>query len=206
MSKSQVQAAASVIDDYLINNNYMKIEDDKELMLKNEGVLLSGLQTITHHPKFLHTVESNDLKNLFSGIFGEESYTLDTKWVRVLGSKEYTDVHSDLYRFKRLGLPLYTCWIPLMDQGIKEGTLGICQDSFKLDYEGEDLGDQELPKDFLDIVDESSWLYSDYKMGDVVIFDIRTIHASFRNDSNQFRRNTDTRWLPKRLAKQVINI
>mgnify|MGYP003578751065 CR=1 FL=1 len=82
----------------------------------------------------------------------------------------------------------------VVDQGIKEGTLGLCQgnlniennnkfytvDSFKLDYDGEDLGDQELPKSFLDIVDESSWLYSDYKMGDIVIFDIRTIHASFR--------------------------
>jgi len=31
------------------------------------------------------------------------------------------------------------------------------------------------------MVDESSWLYSDYNMGDVVIFDIRTIHASFRS-------------------------
>jgi len=67
-----------------------------------------------------------------------------------------------------------------VDQGIKEGTLGLCQDSFKLDYEGEDVDDQELPKAFLDMVDESSWLYSDYNMGDIVIFDIRTIHASFR--------------------------
>ncbi len=31
----------------------MKIEDEKEIMLKKEGALLSGLQTITHNPKFL---------------------------------------------------------------------------------------------------------------------------------------------------------
>jgi len=42
-------------------------------------------------------VESSDLKNLFNGIFGEECYTLETKWVRVLGSKEATDVHSVFY-------------------------------------------------------------------------------------------------------------
>lgn len=47
-------------------------------------------------------VESSDLKNLFNGIFGEECYTLETKWVRVLGSKEATDVHS--VRIEILGL------------------------------------------------------------------------------------------------------
>jgi len=38
---------------------------------------------------------------LFSGIFGEESYTLDTKWVRVIGPKEYTDTHSVSFRSSR---------------------------------------------------------------------------------------------------------
>jgi len=93
-----------------------------------------------------------------------------------------------------------------MNQGIKEGTLAICQDSFKLDYVEETLEQQELPKNFLDFIDESTWLYNDYKVGDLVIFDIRTIHASFRNDSISFRKNTDTRWLPKSLAKRSINV
>lgn len=32
----------------------------------------------------------------------------------------------------------------------------------------------------VDVIDESTWLYNDYKVGDVVVFDIRMIHGSFR--------------------------
>ena len=39
-------------------------------------------------------VEGTELKTIFSGIFAEECYTLETKWIRVLGPKEYTDTHS----------------------------------------------------------------------------------------------------------------
>jgi len=53
-------------------------------------------------------------------------------------------------------------------------------------FQGVFLVTEDLKKILLilkiDFVDESTWLYNDYKIGDVVIFDIRTIHASFRFD------------------------
>lgn len=39
-------------------------------------------------------MEGPELKALFDKLFEDESYTLETKWVRVLGPKEYTDAHS----------------------------------------------------------------------------------------------------------------
>lgn len=52
-SPGKVQAAASVVDEYLINNGYMSVEDGKECPIKKEGALLSGFRPITHHEKFL---------------------------------------------------------------------------------------------------------------------------------------------------------
>jgi len=109
---------------------------------------LTGFKPVTHHQNFLNVVEGGEIKHLFKELFGEEPYSLDTKWVRVLGPKEATSTHSDYYRFKKLGIPLYTCWIPLMDQGLKEGTLGICENTFKLEFEGEPLENEEVPESF----------------------------------------------------------
>ena len=39
-------------------------------------------------------VEGGEIKHLFKELFGEEPYSLDTKWVRVLGPKEATSTHS----------------------------------------------------------------------------------------------------------------
>jgi hypothetical protein len=32
----------------------------------------------------------------------------------------------------------------------------------------------------IDMIDDSCWVYADYRIGDILIFDIKTIHASFR--------------------------
>jgi len=48
-----VETAASVVDEYLISNKYMTKEQDKEHLLKKEGVLLSGFRPVTHHEKFM---------------------------------------------------------------------------------------------------------------------------------------------------------
>jgi len=52
-SNEKVNTAASVVDDYLINNNYVIDQDGKQQLLKKEGVLLSGFRPVTHHEKFL---------------------------------------------------------------------------------------------------------------------------------------------------------
>ena len=91
-------------------------------------------------------VEGNELKELFDKLFGKESATLDTKWIRVIGLNEYTDTHSVLMLAisRLIGLfplqkdkiavlylldsieYLHPLVIILVNQAIREGTLAVC--------------------------------------------------------------------------------
>lgn len=50
---------------------------------------------------FRALVQSKEIQQLMDCLLGEESITLDTKWVRVLAPKEATDTHAvtDDYEF-----------------------------------------------------------------------------------------------------------
>lgn len=85
-----------------------------------------------------------------------------------------------------------------------------------MDFDSEEvLGDYELPASFLsfsilisplnelflplfvEFVGESRWVYADFKPGDLLIFNIKTIHCSFRysfplNPQPPFKNQTET--------------
>merc|ERR1719334_706812 len=132
--------------------------------------------------------------------------TYDTKWVRVKGTNESTDEHSDYYRFADHCHQMVTVWMPLMDIPIGKGPLAICPGSHLLiDYEqsdGEnmefaDYKESELPADFESFNESTIWKTTHFKKGDLLIFDIRTVHASLSNLTKHFRVSIDTRWQPR---------
>lgn len=198
-----------------------------------KGMLLSGYRPITHHPDVLSLLESEELVTIFDHIYQTlyqdqttsssiissttaststlESCTFDSKWVRVMGLDEFTDEHTDFYRFEDVAVNttlssssqhsthaftpnMFTAWIPLGDYDVNEGTLCICNGShFAITY-----GDQsttlpsqsccpstELPYSYLEKQHQYSWSTTKFGRGDVVIFDLRTIHASTHNLSDQ---------------------
>eukprot|EP00455_Lapot_gusevi_P006511 TRINITY_DN12781_c0_g1_i3.p1 TRINITY_DN12781_c0_g1~~TRINITY_DN12781_c0_g1_i3.p1 ORF type:complete len:120 (-),score=5.24 TRINITY_DN12781_c0_g1_i3:30-389(-) len=97
---------------------------------------------------------------------------------------------------------MMTCWIPFGDYTKYEGTLAVCKQSHLLtgfsesDYLGE--AKAELPESFPEFQEHATWVTTDFRMGDMVVFDIRTIHASTANLSSNYRMSMDTRWQPTR--------
>ncbi len=81
----------------------------------------------------LSIVHSEYLINLFTKIFDKEYGTYDCKWLRVKGKEEFTDEHSDFYRFKENCEGMITCWLPLMDVPKEKGPLAMCPGSHKLE-------------------------------------------------------------------------
>lgn len=53
---------------------------------------------MTHHQDVLSVLEGPELARLFRALFGEAPATFDNKWVRVKGTGEFTDEHTDFYR------------------------------------------------------------------------------------------------------------
>lgn len=82
---------------------------------------------------------------------------------------------------------------------MQEGTICVCEESHLLGIENENIiANYELPESFLstyiiyygllfylnnkkELLDNGSkWVYSDFQIGDLLIFNIKTIHCSFR--------------------------
>ena len=185
------------------------------------AVLLTGYAPVTHHPQTLRLLHSSHLSSLFQVLFAAPPSTFNTKWVRVMSHAEYTDEHTDYFRFQHNPHSMLTCWIPLGTYPKHHGTLAICHTSHHLipptssppthseDVKSDDPPDlsgrkgeaRELPLAY----DQSprsafEWHTTDFDVGDVVVFDIRAVHASTANETRQFRISMDTRWQPKHLT------
>jgi ectoine hydroxylase-related dioxygenase (phytanoyl-CoA dioxygenase family) len=162
---------------------------------RNKGLLLTGYRSITHHPQVLALLHSAKLASLMRTLFESTPATFDTKWVRVLGEKEFTDEHTDYYRFEEQSKEMVTCWIPLGNYTKEGSTLCICEGSHHLNMLHQQSG-EELPSEFN--VQDSKWIWrtTNVNIGDCIIFDIRSVHASTKNQTNTYRLSMDTRWQP----------
>jgi len=205
--RHKIQAARNVVI-HAIHKDWNMIQvDDKHLLSDahikpgQKGMLLTGFRTVTHHPDVLNVLEGSELVNLFIGLFdGAKCATFDNKWVRVHGFEDFTDEHTDYYRFQGNAKNMYTCWIPLGDYDPLAGTLAVCVKSHLLKgYTADVYGTEtkmELPPDFKFYQKSAVWKSTHFHPGDICIFDIRTIHASTMNTTHCYRISMDTRWQP----------
>jgi len=101
---------------------------------------------------------------------------------------------------------LGTVWVALQDIRLaEEGGIAILAKSHaSLDYSKGPLPQSSLPKSFfLKSRPHLEWLACDYKAGDVILFHMRTIHATPKNTSNQPRISLDTRFLLEPRGKDI---
>ena len=161
-----------------------------------------------------------ELHAIFRAIFGEEAKALDHTWPRIASPGRGELPHSD-WIFMRHGTPrLYTAWIPLMDLPLSHGPLMILENSHRdnphsrqyLDMDVDRLGYFDAARfrhgAFVhggrysrrpDRVREefgTRWLSTDYRLGDVIIFSTRGLHATLDNRSKGFRVSMDVRFQP----------
>ena len=162
------------------------------------------------------------LHAIFHAIFGEEAKPLDYSWPRIAGPGRDEPPHSDWVYMRRGTSRLYTAWIPLMDLPLSHGPLMILENSHHdnphtrryLRMDADKLGYFDAARfrhgAFVhggrysrrpDRVREefgTRWLSTDYRLGDVIIFSTRGLHATLDNRSKGFRTSIDVRFQPAR--------
>ena len=150
---------------------------------------------------------------------GADVLHYDFTWTRQVKPGPSTDIHSDVVYMGRGTHDLFTAWTPMGDNGFDLGGLivlegsnrhaGLAKAYWKSDVDTF-CENQEDKRDAWQKGTNGSlkgnanqirrslggkrWLTADYRMGDVVIFNVYTVHGGADNRSNKIRLSTDTRY------------
>ncbi|WP_424830397.1 phytanoyl-CoA dioxygenase family protein [Ruegeria sp.] len=152
-----------------------------------------------------------ELKGIMSKILGEPAVGTDYVILRVASGGQGTRFHYDHPFFNRYkGVRILTAWIPFGDLPFGKGTLSMVEGSMHF----EDLVSQIRDVDVysepgrsveLDLEPEgliaernARLLTTDFRAGDVIIFEQMLLHGSFDSDTstNKVRMSCDVRWQP----------
>jgi len=88
-------------------------------------------------------------------------------------------------------------WVPLMDLEPKEGVLCVLPRSHRFPKYERSFKDAQLPGSFFTAGKELKWHTTHFNAGDLVLLDLRVIHATSRNTTQKYRLSIDTRWYLK---------
>lgn len=135
--------------------------------------------------------------NLASRILGDTPYILPMTEYRA-DPPHKEDPKADAMYFRHqdglnnYGIPFYIFWVPVFDMDAQHGGLlmaegwnhrGFVHDPEDRPHFG--IADNTVP--------DADWRRSDYRAGDVLVFDIMSPHSGFANHSNRFRCSLDIR-------------
>ncbi|GFO33479.1 hiv tat-specific factor 1 [Plakobranchus ocellatus] len=173
---------------------------------------MEGHNTISHKDSILSVIEGHRPYNFFREYFGSEAVTFDYKWLRAMPRDGFTGAHVDSVYMSRGSEALLTMWTPFGDVDIEMGVLAVCEASHRLpefshfqatygrmDAEKVGLrGTGWFTEDPFEITRKfgGQWKTTDFKAGDALIFNLRTVHMSTTNTTNFARISCDTRWQP----------
>jgi len=87
-----------------------------------------------------------------------------------------------------------TVWMPLEPLPVEHGTFCILPKSHNITEYHEQYKDHQLPNNYWRESKGRPWHVAEYEPGDVVLFDMRTVHATTKNLTDRFRMSVDTRW------------
>lgn len=167
---------------------------------------------------------------LFECFLGGDVRHLDYIWLRSVAPGKGTAPHGDSVFMNRGTSRLYTAWTPLGDVDRSLGGLIILENSHKLEDIKNGYGQRDVDtycdddphaEEYLTTGRQAwngklsedprqlrhdlggRWLTTDYRLGDVLIFTMFTLHASLDNQSpNRLRLSTDTRY---QLASEPVD-
>jgi hypothetical protein len=90
--------------------------------------------------------------------------------------------------------PVYTCWMSLGEYHSGNSSLCVMPKSQCLTEYHAPSKDQLLPGDYPRLVKEKwGWERGDFNLGDIVLFNVKTVHGASKNLNSSYRLSMDTR-------------
>lgn len=158
------------------------------------------------------------MMEFFRDFLGAEVRHYDYTWMRQVPPGPSTAIHSDVVYMGRGTHQLYTAWTPMGDNNFTLGGLLMLEGSHKHQGLAKQYWNMDVDAYCVNTDDKRDgwqkanggwlkgegnqlrrslggrWVTSDYRMGDVVIFNVYTVHGGTDNHSNVLRLSTDTRY------------
>jgi len=175
---------------------------------KSVGML--GRKAITQADPVKSVLEAPELFDFFTRFYNQPVLTFNYKWLRAVGHEEFTGAHCDVVYMGRGTLNLMTCWIPLADIPVEQGTLAICVGSHRLEGFArlrQTYGRMDVDRDGMEghfTCDPTEitrkfggqWATTNFRAGDVLTFGMYTMHMSTTNTTDRWRISCDVRFQP----------
>ncbi|HTE18461.1 MAG TPA: phytanoyl-CoA dioxygenase family protein [Armatimonadota bacterium] len=169
------------------------------------GAFLGGSRAFTRAEPFLNVVESPEIMGFFARFLRADVLTYDYKWLRVVGPGSFTGAHYDIVYMGRGTQNVYTAWTPLGDVPLEMGPLAVLVGSHRFERVRETYGRMDVDRDHVtgwftndpvEMVERfgGQWQTGEFRMGDVLIFGMYTMHGSLNNGTNRYRISCDTRY------------
>jgi ectoine hydroxylase-related dioxygenase (phytanoyl-CoA dioxygenase family) len=169
--------------------------------------LIAFTESIRSGVAYENVIMNEKLVKFFERWFGRGPVrTFDFKWPRFFRPGEGTGLHCDSPYINRGTLNLYSAWIPLGDVNREGGTLLVLENSHKSERLRETYSRKDADRDKLGWLSTDPvklqkniggrWLTTDFRAGDVFIFNIYLVHGGTDNTSpeNRCRLTSDTRY------------
>ena len=174
---------------------------------KNRGVFWENLSNTKSLRKITN---GNNLKSVFSRIFGISSIGFDFIFLRAVSGGKFTHMHCDAGFFTRKTQKVLTCWLVFTDITMDKGPLFIIEGSHKFSdiktkYKGFDVDIHKHMKATIDTNPitfaqerNTKILTTQFNPGDALIFGMYTVHGTFENyaKDNKIRLTCDIRFQP----------
>ena len=171
---------------------------------------MKGRREITHHPAVQPILEGPPVMALFARLFDMPARSFDYKWLRATPPGEFTGVHADSVYMGRGSARLLTCWIPFGEVTPATGAITLCVGSHRSpdfarvrETYGRSDNDRDgyggwLTLDPLELSERhgARWATTTFAPGDVLIFGMQMLHASFTNVTHRHRLSCDVRFQP----------
>ena len=175
-----------------------------------KSVPMIGRPVITHHPAVKQVLEAPRLFELTRRLMGESTISFDYKWLRAVGNDGATGCHMDHVYMGRGSKRVTTCWIPLGDIPVEQGTLVVAprshrEESFakirstygRMDVDRDKIAGwfTDRPREITDTFG-GTWATDDVQAGDIILIGMHTMHASTTNTTDRWRLSCDVRFQP----------
>ncbi len=226
LDREEVIAARRTVADRLASDGLLDRSAPLFDCIAKPGAMVTFKPDVAlDNPALMKVLYDGPMIGFFQTLLGEPVRHYDFTWFRAVSPGLGTPAHCDVvYMGRGETQQLYTAWTPIGDVPLDVGGLMILESSNNIQRLRETYGATDvdsycenrpdkkeggsrfhgaLSKNAVQIQRSlgGRWLTCpDYRMGDVVIFSVYTVHAGLDNLSNQIRLSSDTRYQPASAA------